>query len=261
MAMKIIKLKHSKNIRDIGGVYHNVTLKEGMLIRGRTLTGLDEEDIRILTQDNHVHTIIDLRSHKEQLEEGEMDIPGVARLLMPIFESDTKEAPHDDHDKKNSLDYLRHLPSMERVYWDFLHDESLENVSKIIRKIITADEKEYGFYFHCSEGKDRTGVIAAILLLMLGAEKAGIYKDYLETNRTNNHKAFKYYMLFKYLKFRPLFALKVGRAFVARKRYLNVLFNIIKDEYGDEETFYTKGLHLNKEEIEAFRKKMIVSKQ
>ena len=147
---------------------------------------------------------------------------------------------------------------MEQVYADFLHGESLENVAKIIRKIVTADDEEYGFYFHCSEGKDRTGVIAAILLLMLGVEKAGIYKDYLETNRTNNHKAFKYYMLFKYVKFKPLFALKAGRAFVARKRYLNVLFNIIKDEYGDEESFYMKALHLSKEKIEAFRKKMII---
>jgi len=258
MAMKIIKLKHSKNIRDIGGVYHNVTLKEGMLIRGRTLTGLDEGDIKILTQDNHVRTIIDLRSQKEQKEEGEMDIPGVKHLAMPVFESEEKEAPHEKRDKKHSLDYLNYLPKMEQVYADFLHGESLENVGKIIHKIITAKDEEYGFYFHCSEGKDRTGVIAAILLLMLGVEKKGIYKDYLETNRTNNRKAFKYYMLFKYVKFKPLFALKAGRAFVARKRYLNVLFNIIKDEYGDEETFYTKGLHLSKDEIEAFRKKMII---
>ena len=93
MAMKIIKLKHSKNIRDIGGVYRNVTLKEGMLIRGRTLTGLDEADIKILTQDNHVRTIIDLRSQKEQQEEGEMHIPGVKHLTLPVFESEELEAP------------------------------------------------------------------------------------------------------------------------------------------------------------------------
>ncbi len=40
--MKIIKLKGNPNIRDIGGVYKNVTIKEGKLIRGRTLRCLSD---------------------------------------------------------------------------------------------------------------------------------------------------------------------------------------------------------------------------
>ena len=51
--MKVIKLKNNKNMRDIGGVYKNVTLREGMLIRGKTLINLTGEQQSILIYKHH----------------------------------------------------------------------------------------------------------------------------------------------------------------------------------------------------------------
>ncbi|MCR4911936.1 MAG: tyrosine-protein phosphatase [Bacilli bacterium] len=256
--MRIIKLKDNPNIRDIGGVYKDVTIKEGMLIRGRTLRHLTEEQSAYLVKKCNIKTIIDLRSHDEQKEAPELTISGTNYELMPIFERQKDGISHKENEKPDQFQIYRILPHMKNIYLDMLHGESLKNIGLVINRIITGKDDEYGFYFHCSEGKDRTGIIAAILLSILGVSRKEIVDEYLVTNKMSNKKAFKYYMQIKYLRLQPRFALKVGRAFLAKKIYINSLFEVIDNEYGSLDEFLYKGLNLKKENIEAFKEKLII---
>ena len=255
--MEIIKLKNNPNIRDIGGKYKNVTIKKGMLIRGRTLRKLTEEQQLILTDEHHVKTIIDLRSHDEAEKAPELVIPKTNYEIMPIFEREKDGVSHNENEKVDKLQVYRKLPTMDRIYFNMLHDESLANMGKVINRIITAKEDEFAFYFHCSEGKDRTGLVAAILLSILGVSRPEIEKEYLITNKTSKRKAFRYYLGIKYLKFDPVFALKVGRAFLAKRKYIRVLFAVIDEEYKTLDKFLTKGLNLNLEDVNKFRDLLI----
>ena len=255
--MKIIKLKNNPNIRDIGGKYKNVTIKEGMLIRGRTLRVLTPEQQSLLVDTYNVKTIIDLRSHDEQNEEPELMIPGTSYEIIPIFEREEQGVSHTENEKGDALAIYKVLPTMDKIYFDMLHGQSLTNIGLVINRIINGKDDEYGFYFHCSEGKDRTGLIAGILLSILGVSRPEIIKEYLITNRMSRKKAFKYYMMLKYIKFAPLFALKVGRTFLAKRKYIKVLFKVIDEEYGSLENFLTKGLNLKLEDVESFKDKMI----
>lgn len=259
--MKVIKIKTGKNIRDLGGQYQNVKIKEGMLIRGTALLHTSLEDQKILVNDNHMRTIIDLRSTDEQNIDKELDIPGTTHISMPVFEREKQGVSHTEKEKKkkNSMELYRNLPQMKDIYVDMVQGLSLENIAKIIKRVVNAKDEEYGIYFHCSEGKDRTGIIAAILLLILGVSRKEILKDYLYTNRVNNKKAFKYYMSLKYLHFHAIFALKVGRMFIAKKQYLNVLFDVIDNKYNGEQNFFNEAMGLTIEEIKGFKKKMIIS--
>ena len=260
--MKVIKLKNNKNIRDLGGKYKHVTIKEGMLIRGRTLLNLTPSQQDLLVNKYNVHSIIDLRSIPEKLEKPEQVIPGTNYYHLPVFEESKAGISREEaQQQQNKMDLYRNLPTMDVLYNDMLHGQSLANLGLIVKVIITADEGEYGFYFHCSEGKDRTGLLAAILLLILGVSKEEVIKDYLYTNKVARAKAFKYYMIVKYLKFDPKFAVKIGRIFLAKREYIEVLFNVIKKEYNnDKMTFFTKGLDLEEEEISLFKERMIVKK-
>ena len=255
--MRIIKIKDNPNIRDIGGTYRDVAIKEGMLIRGRTLRSLTPVQQSFLVEDCNVHTIIDLRSKDEREEAPELQIPGTQYEPMAIFERQKDGISHKDNEKKDIFRIYRTLPKMDQIYFDMLHGESLQNIGKIIHRIVTAQENEYGFYFHCSEGKDRTGLISAILLLILGVSRKEIVKEYLVTNKMSNFKAFRYYMWIKYLRFDPLFAIKVGRAFLAKRRYIKILFSVIDQEYGSLEAFCEKGLGLQSQEIESFKNRLI----
>jgi protein-tyrosine phosphatase len=48
---------------------------------------------------------------------------------------------------------------------------------------LLAERDVYPLLFHCSAGRDRTGVGAAMLLAMLGVERDRIVADFLESNR------------------------------------------------------------------------------
>jgi len=49
---------------------------------------------------------------------------------------------------------------------------------------LLAERNVYPLLFHCSAGRDRTGVGAAMLLEVLGVERARIVADFLESNTT-----------------------------------------------------------------------------
>lgn len=257
--MKIIKIKGNPNIRDIGGKYNDVTIKEGKLIRGRTLRRLTEEQQKYLVDECGVKTIIDLRSHDEIEHESELKIPNTNYEIMPIFERQKDGISHKEGEKVDALQIYRTLPTMDVIYYDMLHGQSLTNIGLVINRIINGKNNEYGFYFHCSEGKDRTGLISAILLSILGVSRKEIIQEYLITNKMSKKKAFKYYMAIKYGRFDAFFALKVGRTFLAKRKYIKVLFKVIDEEYGSLDEFLTKGLNLNLDDVNSFRKKMIVN--
>ena len=256
--MKVIKLKNNPNIRDIGGKYKDVTLKENMLLRGRTFLNLSDEQKNILKDKYHLKTIIDLRSHDEAEYDVEQIIDGVNYEIIPIFEREKGGISHKQDEKVDEFQVYRQLPTMDRIYLGMLHGQSLKNMGLVIGRIIDAKDDDFAIYFHCSEGKDRTGLIAAILLLILGVSRKEIIKDYMFTNKMANKKAFKYYMKIKYVQFDPRFALKVGRTFLAKKKYIETLFNIIDNEYDSLDNFLKEGLNLNLKEVESFKEKIVV---
>ena len=59
-----------------------------------------------------------------------------------------------------------------------------KNMSEVLKVLA---EAESGVLFHCTAGKDRTGVVSAIILMLCGVERETIVRDYVvsrEYNRT-----------------------------------------------------------------------------
>lgn len=257
--MKVIHLRKQKNLRDIGGKYKDVTLRLNMLLRGRALVNLTPKQLDKLKDKYHLRTVIDLRDIAEQSQKPDMDLPGINKLLMPVFDDGKVGISHEDRTKDDKITLLSKLPPMTQLYYEMFHEESLKNLAGIIKFIITANEEEYSIYYHCSEGKDRTGIISAVLLSMLGVSKQEIIKEYLYTNKVAHHKANIYYLVAKYVRFDVNLAKKLHGMFSARKEYISVYFDVVRDEYNDDYMeFFTRGLGLTVEEVNAFREKMIV---
>ena len=257
--MKVIHLHHQKNIRDIGGKYKDVTLRYNMLLRGRALLTLTPKQVEKLKIKHHLRTVIDLRDIMEQAQKPDMELNGIRKVLMPVFEDGKVGISHEDREKNDKIAIISKLPPMSQMYYEMLHDECLNNVAKIIRFIITGTDDDFAFYYHCSEGKDRTGIISAILLSMLGVSQKEIIKEYLYTNRVARRKANIYYLVAKYVRFDVNLAKKLHGMFSARREYIEVYFNVVKDEYdNDYMKFFKEGLKLKEEEINNFRDKMIV---
>jgi protein-tyrosine phosphatase len=87
---------------------------------------------------------------------------------------------------------------------------------------------------HCSAGKDRTGVLAAVIQLALGVSREHVFADYLLTERFRDASALEATIVEL---LRALLGKEPSRGVVlalaaVRKSYLEAAFEVIEGEHG-----------------------------
>ena len=251
--MENIKLEGINNIRDIGTtVVKEGRIKKHKILRSPCLNELTQKDVSILVNKYKLCTIIDLRTDREAQDTPDVDIFGVNYLHIPIF---SKRAPGITHEKNE--DNIEHVVDFSLMYAEMLQGECLENVAKIIKTIMSFNREEYAVLIHCTEGKDRTGIIIAILLLILGADKKTVIEDYLYTNKVNKKRAYKYYLKTLFLDSDFKRAEKIKDFYLAKTEYIEAVFNVIENEWGGVDNFIFNGLKITNNEIEEFKDKLL----
>jgi protein-tyrosine phosphatase len=170
----------AENVRDLGGlplIAGGVT-RSGVLFRGDTLQELTPEDVRLL-RDLGLRTVIDLRTPTEADNEGRgpladepiryANLPFMADEMMSAGRDRARDlvvAERRERDRvQHYLNYLR-----------FAGDRVVEAVR------IMASPDGPPALFHCAAGKDRTGVLAALVLDTVGVEREAILADFALTN-------------------------------------------------------------------------------
>ena len=159
------------NVRDLGGlpVAGGRSVRSGVLYRGDGVHRLAGDDLE-KARDLGLRTVVDLRT------EGEIELRG--------------RFPVEEH----PVEWL-HLPIMERMWSEddliattgaveFLcqrYLDMLESGAASIRRIVELVADGTPLLFHCAAGKDRTGVVAAVLLGLAGASADDIADDYHAT--------------------------------------------------------------------------------
>ncbi len=249
--MKNIHLHGAKNVRDLGGIAtadgrHILPHK---LLRSSHLNAVSDRDINRLLGEYRLATVIDLRNTAEKLEMPDAVIGGVHFEEMPVFDS---SLPGMSHESKQNLDAI---PDMRELYAYVMNSECLTNLATIVRRIVTAEPSEYAILYHCTEGKDRTGMVTALLLMVLGVSREEITADYLYTNKVNRKKAVYYYWLVRLFKRNRAAADKVHQVFMAKEAYLGEVFKAV-DRIGWE-AFKTDVLQLSDNQIEAFKNRVL----
>lgn len=164
--MNLIALEGAWNLRDIGG-YRNAKgerVIKGKLYRSDGLDRLSDADLKILL-DLGINQNIDLRSREEIEKWGDRlaEEAMVATHFIPLLH-------------KLEINYIPH--SLGELYL-FMLEESQEEFKEIFRLIL--NNKKGVTLFHCSAGKDRTGLVAAFLLLLAGVSREDVVKDYCES--------------------------------------------------------------------------------
>jgi len=155
------------NVRDLGG-YPTATGETlwRRVLRSDGLHRLDDAGMDVLVAEG-VGTVIDLR-HANELETHPNPFglrEGVAYHNVSLFDL---LAPA----KLEQGDVLLEL-----------YKEALEKRQSAIAEVLTiiADAPEGAVLFHCTAGKDRTGIISALMLAVVGVEAAVIVEDYALT--------------------------------------------------------------------------------
>ncbi|MGK9086507.1 tyrosine-protein phosphatase [Brucella intermedia] len=162
-----IPLQGTFNIRDLGGYAagESETLWRRCL-RGDSLHRLDKNKADVLIKEG-VTTVVDLRAPGEvQMRPNPFSTnTSVCYQHMPLF----LDAVGADQSRPFSLEeiYIRALT------------EQREQFAKVM--LLIAEAQNGGVLFHCTTGKDRTGLIAALLLSNAGVDDQAICDDYALT--------------------------------------------------------------------------------
>lgn len=107
---------------------------------------------------------------------------------------------------------------------------------------------ETPIYFHCSAGKDRTGVSGALIMLLLGASLEDVMHDYLLSNvyrREVNEKRINAYPASMHEALRPLYYVK--------PEYLKLTLDHILEIYGDFEHYFQVEYGIDQDLLEKIR--------
>ena len=136
------------------------------MFRADGLQSLSEKDVQHLQSDLHLGDIIDLRSTAELNNDGRGRLAETSIRFhhVPFFDGDTRaQAPPPDM----TLDAM-YLGMIERAK---------DPIARAIRALAST-EPDASAVYHCAAGKDRTGVLSAILLSLLDVDDQLIIADY-----------------------------------------------------------------------------------
>lgn len=176
--MKRIPFEHLHNCRDLGGyACPGGMIGWNRLYRGEVpsrLTEMEWEKMKELG----VRTVIDLRSPMEQRAEAYEAPEGMEKIPYPLQQYEWKI----NTEKKLSEEELIELAkasfgeSLSVGYVKMIEDAP-ERMVYLIQTIADRLRKGAVFY-HCTAGKDRTGVLSAMIYLLCGVSPMDIVADY-----------------------------------------------------------------------------------
>lgn len=175
------------NFRDLGGykTQDGRVVASHRLIRSASLEYLSAEELEYLRAYG-VRNIVDFRSTQEKTASPDRIPAGTRYLFDPVFSTDetlTSQAPRALA-AGFSADPHEGFEHMKQTYADLVRAESAKAAyRKFFDVLLGADAPAGATIFHCTVGKDRTGMGAVYILTVLGVDAETIRADYLATNQ------------------------------------------------------------------------------
>lgn len=189
MTKRLLPIVNGNNFRDLGG-YQTTdghTIKWRKLIRSGHLNSLSQSDIDYLDKMN-VKYDVDFRAPEEVTKQPDR-VPGTAKYEgLPVFDTDRTEASHKSFEDKlaNEMEHAQaghdHMVS---IYKNMVTTDQAKQSYRSFFDSLLANDDEGSVLFHCTAGKDRTGMGAVFLLNALNVDHETIIKDYLLTNQVS----------------------------------------------------------------------------
>jgi len=198
----IVGLETLNNGRDLGGYVTadgQYQIVYGKLLRTAKLADATDADIALLSSNYDIEKVIDLRMLPERLSKPDKKIPGaqtynISTQTIPNIFAITGE---------DWLMMLRAIKSgvmdtyMTAMYRQLISDPlAIRGTQKFFKEVLSADG---AVLWHCTSGKDRTGIEAYLLMCALGVSEDVARAEYLNTNvmmademKASYDKAYKY---------------------------------------------------------------------
>lgn len=228
---RVIVLRDTCNARDLGGLIgaDGALVRRGRILRSDYPAFATVEN-RVQVEHVGLRSVVDLRRGIEAAVEcPAWDQLGVAYSRTPLSAGET------DSWHARYVAYLQHRP---------------ETVVEAVRQVM--DVGRQPVLFHCAAGKDRTGVVAALVLACLGVEDEDIVADYVLTEANLEP-------ILTRLRSRELYAEMLADSDLEHQRprpeYLREFLSWVRERGGAASWLVTHGL--DGQHLEIFREHML----
>ena len=185
------------NARELGGyrigekvIKRNIFLRTGRLDQAQSAADILADKYRLLY-------IVDFRMSEEQESMPDIEVRSCTHIALPVLEKADMDKPDPDVVKVVSdpdstpLDRFNIIYEKgfinNTLYVDFLCKERGKKAYRGFFEAVKSLAAEEGrsLLWHCTDGKDRTGLASMLLLSAFGASRETIIEDYMMTNSFN----------------------------------------------------------------------------
>ena len=172
-ASRALALDGLLNVRDLGGLTtgDGRRIRRGRVVRSDNLRGLTDSGAVALVRDVGPRLVVDLRTAEECAREGRglADVPHVRYVNVPL-------------QPKGALTPEQAAAGLATNLFDDYVLQIRDNGAALVAALeLLAGEDALPAVVHCTAGKDRTGLLVALLLELLGIERDQVVADYAET--------------------------------------------------------------------------------
>ena len=228
---RALPISGASNFRDLGH-YLNAEgrrVRTGSLFRSDNLAGLDAQDQERIRQLGITRSF-DFRGVQER-EASRYELPGVQQHHLPI-EPTVVQGIQSILEAGRSMTAGDTVDLMQQTYRDFVYHNS-DRFADLFGHILREDQP---LVFHCTAGKDRTGLAAALILLALDVPMDTVMQDYLLTNQL--------YRMPDANEERRVPQEVLNVLWRVQADFLHAAFQVIDAEYGSVDAYLTERLGL-----------------
>ncbi|WP_428897650.1 protein-tyrosine phosphatase [Parelusimicrobium proximum] len=230
---RFLPLEGGFNFRDLGEIAlrGGAEVKRGLVFRGDELNKLTRKDLDYFSAIELI-SIVDFRSAQEIAAAPDRRPESLKHHY--ALSIDPGSITGKDANSFGDVTAEEVEDFMSAVYGFFVSDADAVNMYREFFKLLQ-NPAETPLLFHCTAGKDRTGVAAALFLYSLGADDDTVMEEYLLTNVGLEKK---YGVLKKdYPELKPMFE--------AEGKYLETFINAVRDKHGSMEKYLTAVLNVD----------------
>ena len=262
-----INLNSIKNARELGGYVteDGRRVKSGLLLRTACLNGISDEDARRLTDVYRLEHIVDFRMAMEAQEAADPPIGSAEYHHLNVIDLSAMSGQANAQADVSSMDLVMSVKMSEeigafdgRMYVGFLANEAGKKAYEDFFRILLSADPDRAVLWHCTSGKDRTGLAAMLLLSAFGVDEDVIIDDYLLTNTYNAKSIERTRGALKAQGYDDDFVEKAILVFDAiSERSMRGAIEYLKKEYNSVTGYIRDGLNISPAEIDSLKEKYL----
>jgi protein-tyrosine phosphatase len=243
---RLVRMEGAYNFRDAGGypAANGKNVVTGRVFRSADISKLTDHDMETMKQ-KHIYTVIDFRGTQEAAKAPDRALPGTSYLLCP---AGSDSLPN----QQQMTALIKQGGFLEKMYGSSSLKHFGARYRPLFQTLLVLPDTS-ALLFHCTGGRDRTGMANALFLYSLGVPQDLIEQDFVASNvylRPMLERMFSGLSAAS-----GLDPEQVKKEMELRPELIRTFFASISKEYGSVEQFMDKELGLGKNELKALRAK------